>query len=118
MPVLYAMATLLVMQLAGEVFVRVLSLPVPGALVGLLLMFAGLLFRGRLPKGLRDVAAYVLPHLMFLFIPAVAGVTLQFDRLQREWLPFVLACTLGTAITALVTAVTFCWMLKRTGGSQ
>jgi|TARA_R110000851_G_scaffold332391_1_gene508472 putative effector of murein hydrolase LrgA (UPF0299 family) len=114
MPVLYAVAALLVMQLAGEWIVRVVGLPVPGALVGLLLLFVTLLLMGRLPAGLRQTADHVLPHLMFLFIPAVAGVTLHFERLQQEWLPFVLACTLGTAITVAVTAATFCWVLKRT----
>lgn len=114
MPVLYAVAALLVMQLAGEWIVRVVGLPVPGALVGLLLLFVTLLLMGRLPSGLRHTADHVLPHLMFLFIPAVAGVTLHFERLQQEWLPFVLACTVGTAITVVVTAATFCWVLKHT----
>jgi len=114
MPVLYAVAALLVMQLAGEWIVRVVGLPVPGALVGLLLLFSALLVLGRLPTGLRQTADHVLPHLMFLFIPAVAGVTLHFERLEQEWLPFVLACTVGTAITVAVTAATFCWVLKRT----
>ena len=77
-------------------------------------LFVTLLLMGRLPAGLRQTADHVLPHLMFLFIPAVAGVTLHFERLQQEWLPFVLACTLGTAITVAVTAATFCWVLKRT----
>lgn len=118
MPVLYAVATLLVMQLAGEWVVRMLGLPVPGALAGLLLLFVALLLLRRLPAGLRQTADHVLPHLMFLFIPAVAGVTLHFERLEREWLPFVLACTVGTAVTVMVTAATFCWVLKRTRGTQ
>ncbi|MBC7203346.1 MAG: CidA/LrgA family protein [Pusillimonas sp.] len=111
---LYAVATLLVMQLAGEWIVRAFGLPVPGALAGLLLLFAALLIMGRLPAGLRQTAGHVLPHLMFLFIPAVAGVTVHFERLEQQWLPFVLACTAGTAITVTVTAATFCWVHKRT----
>lgn len=118
MPVLTAVAVLLVLQLVGEVFVRLTQLPVPGALVGLLLLFAGLVWRGRLPTALRDTAKHVLQHLMLLFIPAVAGIMLHFDRIAAEWLPFLLACILGTAITIVVTALTLSWMLKRQNRGQ
>ena len=113
MPVLYVVALLLVLQLVGEWFVRLAALPLPGALVGLLMLFAGLVWRGKMPVALRDTAKHVLQHLMLLFIPAVAGIMLHFDRLAREWLPFLLACIVGTIITIVVTALTLSWMLKR-----
>ncbi len=118
MPVLYAVAVLLILQLVGEAFVRLTGLPIPGALVGLLLLFFGLVWRGHLPVALRDTAKHVLQHLMLLFIPAVAGIMLHFDRIAQEWLPFLLACILGTVVTVVVTAVTLSWMLKRQKGSQ
>ena len=41
------LATLLLFQLLGEVIVIVLRLPVPGLVVGMLLLFLALLWRGR-----------------------------------------------------------------------
>ena len=117
-PVLCVVVVLLVLQLTGEIFVRLTGLPIPGALVGLLLLFAGLVWRGHLPVALRDTARHVLQHLMLLFIPPVAGVMLHFDLLAKEWLPFLLVCTLGTVITIVVTAVTLSWMIKRQSRSQ
>lgn len=118
MPVLYVVALLLVLQLVGEIFIRLSGLPIPGALIGLLLLFAGLVWRARLPVALRDTARHVLQHLMLLFIPPVAGVMLHFDRLADEWLPFLLVCTLGTVITIVVTALTLSWMIKRQNKAQ
>lgn len=118
MPVLCVVAVLLVLQLLGELFVRLTGLPIPGALIGLLALFGGLVWLGRLPVALRDTARNVLQHLMLLFIPAVAGIMLHFDLLAQEWLPFLLACIVGTMITIVVTALTLSWMIKRQKGTQ
>jgi holin-like protein len=111
----HGFALLLVFQLIGEVAVQALALPVPGPLVGMLLLFAGLLVRGGLPDALRDAANGLLRHLMLLFIPAVTGVMMYFDRISREWLPFMAACILGAAVTMVATALTLRWMLRVTG---
>jgi putative effector of murein hydrolase LrgA (UPF0299 family) len=111
----YAFAVLLVFQLVGEVAAQVLALPVPGPLVGMLLLFAVLVIRGGLPDALSEAANALLRHLMLLFIPAVTGVMMYFDRIAREWLPFLAACVLGAAATLVVTALTLRWMLRLTG---
>ena len=113
-----AFAALLVFQLAGETLAQALGLPVPGPLVGMLLLFAALLVYGRLPEGLREASGALLRNLMLLFIPAVAGVMLHFDRVAREWLPFMAACVLGAAVTLAVTALTLRLMLRLTGAKS
>lgn len=50
--------------------------------------------------------------MMLLFIPAIAGVMLHFDRIAREWLPFLVAGIVGAAITLVVTAWTLRWLLR------
>ena len=113
-----AFALLLVFQLVGEVVAQGLHLPVPGPLIGMLLLFAMLLMRGRLPDDLRDTATALLRHLMLLFIPAVTGVMLYFDRIEREALPFFAACVIGAAATLVATALTLQWMLRLTRTSK
>jgi putative effector of murein hydrolase LrgA (UPF0299 family) len=113
--VVHAFALLLVFQLAGEVAVQALALPLPGPLVGMLLLFVALVVRGVLPDALAKAAQALLSHLMLLFIPAVTGVMMYFDRIGREWLPFLAACVLGAAVTLTVTALTLRWMLRLTG---
>lgn len=109
-----AFALLLVFQLIGEVAVQLLSLPLPGPLVGMLLLFAALVLRGSLPQAAGEAANALLSHLMLLFIPAVTGVMMYFGRIGQEWLPFFGACILGAAVTLAVTALTLRWMLKLT----
>lgn len=114
-PMVAAFAVLLVFQLVGEVAVQLLGLPLPGPLVGMLLLFGALVARGSLPESLAGAATGLLSHLMLLFIPAVTGVMMYFDRIGREWLALLAACILGAAITLAVTALTLRWMLRTTG---
>ena len=112
---IHALAALFMFQLAGELLSRWLGLPVPGPLIGMLLLFAALVARGSLPDALRDTAGQLLRHLMLLFIPAVAGVMMHFGRVRQEWLPFLAAGVAGAAFTMAVTALTLRWMLRLTG---
>ena len=109
---LYALTALLAFQLLGEVLVQLLGLPLPGAVAGMLLLLAGLLALGRVPQALERIAGGLLQHMMLLFIPAITGVMLHFDRIAQEWRPFLLAGVAGAAITLAATAGTLHWLLR------
>jgi holin-like protein len=104
---LAAFAALLVCQLAGEALVRVAVLPVPGPVVGMVLLFALLLVRAPLPEALRDTADGVLKHLSLLFVPAGVGVVQQLGRLGHDGLRLVTVVVLTTVISLAVTALVF-----------
>ena len=110
---IYAITALLVFQLIGELIVRTLGLPLPGALAGMLLLFAGLLLLGRVPEELKRTTGTLLQHMMLLFIPAITGVMLHFERVAREWQPFLIASVVGAGVTLVVTAATLQWLLRR-----
>lgn len=111
---LYSIAALLFCQLVGETLVFLFDIPLPGALAGMLVMLAGLCILGRLPDKLRTTSNGLLGHLMLWLIPTVAGVMTQYDALSRDWLPFIVACVGATALTLVVSAATFRFMLART----
>jgi len=102
---LAAITVLLVYQLVGEVIVQVAGLPVPGPVVGMLLLFLTLVLRGSAPGRLQDTAQTLLSHLSLLFVPAGVGVMLHFRRLEAEWLPISVALVASTVITIGVTAL-------------
>ena len=77
---LAALATLLVCQLAGEVIVRALSLPLPGPVIGMALLFVLMLARAPIAKGIDETANTLLKHLSLLFVPAGVGVVQNLRR--------------------------------------
>ncbi|EIC20427.1 CidA/LrgA family protein [Thiorhodovibrio frisius] len=98
-------ALLLVCQLIGEALVLFTGLPVPGPVIGMLLLFVGLVLRGGVPEGLSRVADGLLAHLALLFVPAGVGVMLHFSMLRQEWLAITLALVLSTVLTLVTTGL-------------
>ena len=115
---IYAITALLAFQFVGELVVRALGLPLPGALAGMLLLFAALVWLGRVPQALARTTGTLLQHMMLLFIPAIAGVMLHFERVAREWQPFLIASVVGAAVTLVVTALTLQGLLRAGLGAR
>ncbi|MDP4795843.1 MAG: CidA/LrgA family protein [Rhodospirillales bacterium] len=99
------LALILICQLAGETIQVATRVTVPGPVIGMAILFAGLLIRRGLPQGLNDTATGLLRHLALLFVPAGVGVMLHIPRLAGEWWPIALAIVPGTLITIVITAL-------------
>ena len=107
-----AITGLLVCQLLGEVLVRALTLPFPGPVAGLGLMFAFLLWRGRgrepaVPVALGLVADTLLRNLSLLFIPAAVGVVQYLGLLRHYAGAIAVAIVVSTTAALVATALTF-----------
>lgn len=107
-----ALATLLVLQLAGEVLVRVLALPLPGPVLGMLLLFAALAFRKQAPRQLAVTARTILRHLSLLFIPAGVGVIVHLEPVYDVWVRLLVTVIASTLLTIVVTAFTLVGMQR------
>jgi len=114
---LIGITALLIFQLIGEISVRLLGLPIPGPVAGLLYLLILLLaisrFRKPAPDSLEQTSLTLLNHLSLLFVPAGVGVMVHFQRLEEEWIPIVVALFSGVLITMAVTALSMKFLLKR-----
>ena len=107
---------LLVCQLAGKVLVIATGLPLPGPVVGMAVLFAGLVLRGGIPKGLDQMADTLLSHLSLLFVPAGVGVMLHARLIGAELLPIAGSVIISTMVTIVVTAWTMQLLGRRGTG--
>lgn len=105
---------LLVFQLAGEVAAQWAKIPIPGPVLGLMLLFTVLVIRGGVPENLRVTSDTLIQHLMLLLVPATTGMMIFFPRIGKAWLPIMLAGVGGTAVTMAVTALTLRLLVART----
>lgn len=112
MQLINGMTLLLIYQLIGEVSVRLLALPVPGPVMGMVMLFLTLMIRGRLVKAVEPASSALLSHLSLLFVPAGVGLVVHFSRLGDEWLPIGATLLLSTIITMAVTALVMQWMTR------
>ena len=112
-PFLAGVTWLLLFQCAGEVASRLLGLPVPGPVVGMLLLFVALLARKQVPDSIGTAADALAKHLSLLFVPAGVGVMMYFGRLAGEWLPIAMALLVSTILAIAAAALTFAALARR-----
>ncbi|MEM9061260.1 MAG: CidA/LrgA family protein [Pseudomonadota bacterium] len=91
-------------QLAGEFITGSLSIPVPGPVLGMVLLFTILVIRKELPPDLDRTQDGLLRSMSLLFVPAGAGVILHFQILGEALLPLGLGLVVSTVATIAVTA--------------
>jgi len=102
---LQTFAILLVFQTVGEVISYALRLPVPGPVIGMLLLFGWLVFDNRLLPTIQNTTSELLKHLSLLFVPAGVGIMVHANRIGSEWMPIVVALVISTWLAIVVTAL-------------
>ncbi len=116
---LESLTVLLVCQLIGEGAVHLLHLPLPGPVLGMLLLLLAFALRPALVGLLQETTQTLLRHLSLLFVPAGVGILAHLARLRSDLLPIVTALLVSTLLTIGVTAFTFVWLERwrqRRGG--
>ena len=107
---LNALTILILCQFVGEVVARGLGLPLPGPVLGLLLLLGILVVRDRAPDpALRQTGGWLLAHFGLLFVPAGVGVVTQLGVIGHAWLPLLVAIPVSTFLGLVVTG----WIMQR-----
>ena len=104
MSVLQGLAWLLLCQSAGEAIARLAHLPLPGPVLGLLLLIA-LLQWPRVRTAIGAASDALLAHLSLLFVPVGVGVMTHLGLLSTYGLRLLVAITLSTWIGLAVAAL-------------
>jgi holin-like protein len=102
---LRGLAWLLVLQSVGVLLSRGLSLPLPGPVIGMMLLLVALRW-AVVREPVSACADYVLSHLSLLFVPVGVGVMTHLSVVSeyggRMLLVLVLSTLIGLAVTALL----------------
>ena len=104
---IYALCLLIGLQLAGTAFAGLLGLPVPGPVIGLLVLLVWLLAGGWRPAGLEAAAEGFIRYLPLLFVPAAVGLIQYLDLLSEQGLVLIVVIVLSTLAGLLATALMF-----------
>jgi holin-like protein len=116
-----SLSLILLCQLAGEALVRGIGVPVPGPVIGLMLLLVMLLLRDRFAVlargplqgdgdqggGVESTSRGLLANLSLLFVPAGVGVVQKLDLIVDHGIAFLGVLAISVLITLLVTVGTF-----------
>jgi putative effector of murein hydrolase LrgA (UPF0299 family) len=115
---LLTFAILLLFQSLGEVVVFVLKLPIPGPVVGMLLLLAVLLLSPQLMTKLETTSNEFLRHLALLFVPAGVGIIVSASSLEGHWIAVISSVLISTVLTLIVTASVMRYVMPKDADSQ
>jgi putative effector of murein hydrolase LrgA (UPF0299 family) len=111
-----SLGLILLCQLLGEIVVRGFGAPIPGPVVGLIILLLLLQGRDRLDLlrrgplgdgGVERAASGMLAHLSLLFVPAGVGVVQHLDLVSSHGVAIFVILAVSAIVTLVVTAVTF-----------
>ena len=104
---------LLLCQLLGEWVVLATSIPVPGPVVGMVVLLVRLIFKKRMPDSVRGVSEGLLRYLALLYVPAGVGLMLHLHTISLYWLPILISLFVSPFITMVVTVLILKVMNKK-----
>lgn len=110
--ILQGFAVLFFFQLLGELLVRLSGLLVPGPVLGMIFLLLFLLYRKEVSASVRETTQGLLRYLPLLFVPAGVGLINHGQLLRQDWLVIALTLFISTALTLLVTMLSYHWLRK------
>jgi holin-like protein len=97
-------------QLIGELIAVATGWPIPGPVIGMALLFVGLLVRGGIAEGLGSVGDSLITNLSLLFVPAGVGVMQHARLIGSELVPISVALVVSTVLAVAVTGTLMAWL--------
>jgi holin-like protein len=106
---LQGLAWLLAAQAVGELTTRALALPLPGPVLGMVLLLVALRWPS-VRSAVGVCANFLLAHLSLLFVPVGVGVMTHLGLVGQYGGRMLAVLMLSTALGLVVTALALHWM--------
>lgn len=100
---------------AGGFIARETGVPIPGTVIGILIMLVVLLVLRRVPEGLRETSVYLLSHLNLFYVPAGVGVMGYLALVAHDLWPIVITMFASTFLATIAAGLAFQWALRLRG---
>jgi holin-like protein len=111
-PVLKGLLVLLVFQCFGEAIKLSLDISVPGPVIGMVLLFLGLVLRGSPGTSLVKASQVLIPLLGLMFLPASAGLFFLGSTFDNQWPAILAAVIIGSIASLFFNALIMKWLTR------
>lgn len=96
---------LLGISIVGEFINKVLHVPLPGSVLGLLLLLILLLSGIVGVKHIDELSTFLMRHLAIFFVPAGVGLITVAGALQSSWASLLIISIISSVIVMTITAI-------------
>ncbi len=102
----------------GQVISEVLPFPFPASVIGMILLFALLLFKIIKPESIRETAMWLYANMALYFVPVIVKIILCWDILKNVFFQVFAICIITTITTFVITAYTVKIVSRLMGGAR
>lgn len=106
MKLLRETAIILIICLLGEMINKIFKIPIPGNVLGMVLLLIFLLSGIIKLKHIDKVSDFLLDHLAFFFVPAGVQILASLDILRGSLISILLIIFISTIVVMVVTGFT------------
>lgn len=92
--------------LAGELISKGFHIPIPGSVIGMVLLFILLCIGIVKIEQIKEVSDFLLDNLAFLFVPLGVGLLKSVDVLKSNWWQIILIVIITTIMVIVTTGLT------------
>ncbi len=102
----------------SQYFLDAKQITIPPALLGIAILFIGLLLYRCVPPPITLVAKPLLGHMSLFFIPAIVAIVNYIDLIIAFPMALFLAIVVSTLISLALTALLSQWLMKKLTPSE
>ena len=106
MKLLRQLGIILVICFIGEMLHKFLRIPVPGNVIGMMLLLIGLLSGIIKLSAIEEISEFLLNHLAFFFVPAGVGIISSLDIMKGNWISLLTIILISTVVVIVTTGIT------------
>ncbi len=107
-------AFILLIVFVGEVLSKIFLVPLPGSILGLLLLLIFLLTGWVKLDQIQEISSFLMNHLAIFFVPAGVGLITVIGLLKETWFLLLLISVFTTILVLSVTALIVQYIRRKT----
>lgn len=109
---------ILAVSFLGEVMRRLLPLPIPASIYGILILFFLLKTRILPLAAVRDAARFLVEIMPVMFIPAAVGIMDSWGMIAPSWLEYLIMTVVSTVVVMGAAGLVTQIVLRRGRGGK
>lgn len=109
---------ILAVSFLGEALHKLLPLPIPASIYGIVLMFILLKTKLLLLASIRETAMFLVEIMPVMFIPAAVGIMDSWGIIAPSWLVYLTMTVVSTVVVMAVSGLVTQAVLRRGGGGK
>lgn len=104
--------------LAGEALQRLIPLPIPASVWGLVLLFSALCLGIVKTEQLKEVSVFLISIMALLFVSPAVGIAENWDMIQPNLLPIAILIAASTFLTFGISGKLTQYLMKKGGADR